>query len=925
MRGELVAVDLETTGLDPSRDEIIEIGAVRVRDGVIVDEFSTFVNPGRSVPANITHLTGIRADDLLDAPSIKAALPLLSAFVGDTLWMAHNISFDAAFLNRRGALLNNVRIDTYELASFLLPRAARYNLTSLTSLYGFNIESAHRALYDARATAFVYQHLWDKLLALPFATLREIAEMAQGLPSWDALPVLNAALHERHGEAGSAIPIPFTPYNGDDKPLRPGDDAQPIDPENVVNALDDDGAFAATMPSFEYRPQQITMAHRVAEAFNRGEHVLIEAGTGTGKSVAYLVPAALWAVENQQRVVISTNTINLQDQLMEKDIPVVRAALDQPFNAAVMKGRSNYLCPRRLESLRRRKPTSIDELRTLAKILVWLNESQTGDRGEISLRGVEENLTWQRLSAEDEGCTLDRCAASMAGACPYYKARKTAEAAHLVIVNHALLISDATSDSRVIPDYRYLIVDEAHHLEEATTSGLSFRIDADTLRRRRADLGTPTRGLLGGLITSAEKHAPEKDVRRLSEYASIISEAADAMEIHIGRLFNSLRALVQDMNIPRGEYLAQVRITEAVRARPVFSSVAETWRELQPFFEGVADALNYLATGVRRLEKHNLPDYADLVSAVEAAAQYWNEVRAQLTRFVGDPDPNTIYWLSVGQDSGYFAIQSAPLHIGGLIDQHVWSSKNAVVMTSATLQTNGGFDYIRERLHGEYADTLEVGSPFNYHDSTLLFLPNDIPDPKERHQYQAAIERGLIELTAALNGRVMALFTSYSHLRQTSQAITPRLALGNITVYDQSDGTSRQALLDGFKTTEKAILLGTRSFWEGVDIPGESLSALVIVRLPFAVPTDPVFAARAETYADSFNQYTLPDAILRFRQGFGRLIRSKTDRGVVTVFDSRVITKSYGASFVAALPDCTVQHGSMSELPNRARQWIERP
>ena len=197
-----------------------------------------------------------------------------------------------------------------------------------------------------------------------------------------------------------------------------------------------------------------------------------------------------------------------------------------------------------------------------------------------------------------------------------------------------------------------------------------------------------------------------------------------------------------------------------------------------------------------------------------------------------------------------------------------------------------------------------------------------MPDPNDRFHYQQAVERGLIELTAALNGRVMALFTSYTHLRQTAQAITPRLALGNITVYDQSDGSSRQSLLDGFKTSERAILLGTRSFWEGVDIPGETLSALVIVRLPFWVPTDPIFAARAETYSDSFNNFTLPDAILRFRQGFGRLIRSRTDRGIVAIFDSRVLTKSYGSSFIASLPDCTTKYGSLSGLPQSALEWL---
>ncbi|MEP7291714.1 MAG: helicase C-terminal domain-containing protein, partial [Chloroflexota bacterium] len=334
------------------------------------------------------------------------------------------------------------------------------------------------------------------------------------------------------------------------------------------------------------------------------------------------------------------------------------------------------------------------------------------------------------------------------------------------------------------------------------------------------------------------------------------------------------------------------------------------------------EAMHHLAVALTRLEPYEIADYEELVSSTETASRFFEEVQLQLNNFANSPNDNGIYWISAGQDSDYLAIQSAPLHVGPLVEEYLWHAKESVVMTSATLQTNRSFDYIRERLNATEVETVEVGSPFNYHDSTLLYVPNDMPDPNDRYHYQQAVERGLIELTAALNGRVMSLFTSYTHLRTTAQAITPRLALGNISVFDQSDGSSRQSLLDGFKNSERAILLGTRSFWEGVDIPGDTLSALVIVRLPFSVPTDPVFAARAETYSDSFNNYTLPDAILRFRQGFGRLIRTRTDRGIVAIFDSRVLTKSYGSTFLASLPDCTVKVASLSALPAAALEWL---
>ncbi len=925
MRGELVAVDLETTGFDPQADKIIEIGAVRMIDGEIVDEFSTLVNPNKDIPPVVSNLTGIWREDVIDAPVIQAVLPKLKAFVGNAPWMAHNISFDAGFLYHLGILQNNLRIDTYELASVLLPRAPRYTLTALTSGFDIDIESAHRALYDARATARLYWQLWKKLLDLPVAQVKEIFDLASDL-AWDGRLVFGAALEERRNER---IPPPTpvtTLFDGaapDGKPLRPNDDTNAMNVGRLKSILSAGGELAESIAGYEERAPQIDMAVRIAEAFNESRHLMVEAGTGTGKSVAYLVPAMLWAAQNNERVVISTNTINLQEQLLSKDIPALQAALKLPISAVVLKGRNNYLCPRRLAAARRRKPTSIDELRMIAKILVWLNESQTGDKGEISLRGNEEFNTWNRLSAEDEGCTSDRCAAMVEGKCPFYKARKAAESAHMVIVNHALLVSDAMTENRVIPDYRYLIVDEAHHLEDATTSGLSFRVDEGILRRRLADLGNTRRGLLGNILSAVKAGAPEKDARKIESGINVISEAVAAADVHIANLFGAVRALMSELVPQQSDFTTQVRVLDNVRSKHSFMHVQAAWGTLGEFFEAISDAMHRLKMALGKLENYAIADLGDLVSSAESASRYLTETQTQLAQFFTNPSSNMVYWLSTGQDQDYVALQSAPLHVGSLIEKHVLSTKHSVILTSATLQTNRSFDFLKRRLGAENIDAVEVGSPFNYKDSTLIFVPTDMPDPNDRGKYQQAVERGLIELAAALNGRMMALFTSYTQLRQTAQAVTPRLALGNIAVFDQSDGSSRQALLEGFKNAPRAVLLATRSFWEGVDIPGEALSALVIVRLPFTVPTDPVFAARTETYTDSFNEYTLPDAILRFRQGFGRLIRTSTDRGVVAVFDNRVLTKSYGANFIESLPDANVQYAPLESLPTAAVAWLK--
>jgi ATP-dependent DNA helicase DinG len=268
------------------------------------------------------------------------------------------------------------------------------------------------------------------------------------------------------------------------------------------------------------------------------------------------------------------------------------------------------------------------------------------------------------------------------------------------------------------------------------------------------------------------------------------------------------------------------------------------------------------------------------------------------------------------------SMHAAPLHIGPLMEKFLWNEKASIILTSATLTTAGEFEYLRGRLLAETADEVALGSPFDYETSTLIYMVNDIPEPNDRYGHQRAVEHGLVHLSKATGGRTLALFTSYEQLKRTSQAISPLLAKSDIRVYEQGEGASANNLLETFRSTDRAVLLGTRSFWEGVDVPGDALSVLAIVKLPFDVPSDPIIAARSETFEDPFNQYSLPEAILRFRQGFGRLIRTQSDRGVVAILDKRLLTKRYGHAFMESLPNCTVKQGPLSQLPATAAKWL---
>ncbi len=927
----IVALDIETTGLDPQKDAVIEIGAVRFDGRRIEGEWSTLVHPGRPIPPFITRLTGITDQMVIQAPPLKAVLPNLAAFAGDAPILGHNIGFDLSFLQRHNILRHNEIIDTYELAAVLIPNAGRYNLGALAQQLGVPLPATHRALDDARVTRLVFLRLWEEALSLPLNLVAEMVQLSEPL-EWGAYWAFRRVLQARAKETFTAKPgkaarlgALFETQPAQPPPaLQPVQQPTPLDVEEVAAALEYGGAFARQFPAYEYRPQQVAMLRAVAEALSHGRHLLVEAGTGTGKSMAYLIPAARWAVQNNQRVVISTNTINLQDQLINKDIPDLRQALGLDVRAAVLKGRANYLCPRRLESLRHRGPNTVEEMRVLGKVLVWLQNSQAGDRAEINLHGPAEREVWLRLSAEDENCNSDKCMTRLGGLCPFFRAKQAAQGAHLLIVNHALLLADIATGNRVLPEYDVLIIDEAHNLEEATTNALSYRVTQTDMERMLRELGGPKSGALGWLLSATMEVLPPDGYAALNHLAQEATDLAFRLENELRQFFSAVDQFLFEQREGRepGVYAQQERILPATRAQPAWSQVELAWDECQSTLHVLIEKLAQLLQAVGEVYDLLREEDEELFSALSNLYRRFTELYDNLNALVFQPSPDRIYWVEGSANGLRLSLHAAPLHIGPLMQRYLWHEKSSVILTSATLTAAGEFDYLRGRLYAEDAYELALGSPFDYENAALLYIVNDIPEPSDRQGHQKAVESGLIELCSATGGRTMVLFTSYDQLKRTSQAISPLLLKRDIIVYEQGEGASPHSLLETFRSEERAVLLGTRAFWEGVDIPGEALSVLVIVKLPFDVPSDPIIAARAETFDDPFNQYSLPEAILRFRQGFGRLIRTQSDRGVVVILDKRILSKRYGRLFIDSLPPCTTQVGPLSQLPKIAAKWL---
>ncbi len=942
-----VALDLETTGLDARTDTIIEIGAVRVAfDRAagpcacrVLDRFVTFVNPLRPIPLRIQQLTGIRDADVADAPPLGKIIPELLAFVSADVSavVAHNAGFDFGFLQAAGVNFHRPIQDTFELASILGPGMASYSLGELCRQMEIPLVEAHRALGDATATAHLFTCLLKSMGQLPSSVASTL--LACGTEDeWPPLILLreyaswsDAALSPPPHRASALDGWLAAPSS---LVLDQGPAPQPLALGDVEAAFAPDGSLSRCMGTgYEMRRGQLDMALRVAEALNAGDHLLIEAGTGTGKSLAYLLPSALWSGINQRRVTIATNTLNLQDQLLAKDIPQTQTVLADlgatPIQAAVLKGRSNYLCTRRLFSWYQNRRLSAQELRVLAKVLIWLLETTTGDVSELFLPTPAERLIWTRICSDPASCSPERCSGHAAGsdATPFVdfflRARLAAESAHLLVVNHALLLADITAGGRVLPPYSHLIVDEAHRLEEAATDQLSHRIDWSALDAQLGRLQSG--GELYQSISNAAQIQGDIDSRQhlhtIAYHAQLSTRSLRSFAKAVVGFAQTQDALRQDC-----QYAQRLGLDNQVRTQPAWSELEIEWDQASDLLRSV---VRHLAALTRHLETRHWYEeepFAALLQELQELNAYLTDALEWLDRIMFQPpiagESDVVTWLEVNDSASDATLVAAPLFVNETLERALVHQKRSVIFTGATLRTGSGFSFIRDRLGLWDVTALTVDSPFDYQTSTLLYLPSDLPEPNHGY-FQQAVEQAIIHAAVASSGATLALFTSYAQLRVTAEAIRAPLDKLGITVL-QHGSSSRQRLLREYRQAEKAVLLGTRSFWEGVDMPGDELRCLLIVRLPFAVPTDPLVAARSAELDNPFRDYTLPDAILRFRQGFGRLIRRATDRGIVVVLDSRVWRKEYGQAFLESLPTCTTRHAPLANLEAEIDHWLRR-
>ncbi|MEO8285588.1 MAG: helicase C-terminal domain-containing protein [Chloroflexota bacterium] len=1006
-----IALDLEATGMQPDRDEVIEIGAVKFRDGQVIDRWESFVRPSQPVPYKVTQLTGIKNSDVARAPLIAQVTPAFLKFVGDSPVIGQSVELDLAMLARGGIKLRNVAWDTFELATLLVPEAAVYNLRAIAAKLGVDPQTgrAHRATADAELTMHVFLALRERIEDIPLEVLSEIGKATER-SDWPLRHLFREVEYDKAKNAftstGSSIRSQLASKGMSDAVLdvgllRPPGEGYEPEPEGIgyegkypvshteIEAiLKPGGAMSGAFDTYEYRAQQIDMAKAVASAFNKGHHLIVEAGTGTGKSIGYLLPAILYSLRTGERVIVSTNTINLQDQLFTKDLPLLHRVLEgkktkeekrkpkseagngshaassakyevdsdatlqlPAFKSALLKGKSNYICLRRWYLFRRNSPSSIEQLRVMVKLLIWLPETNTGDRNELLLLNAENDV-WGHVSVSQEGCPLYECQVRQKGLCFFDRARRRSRAANVLVVNHALLMSDIAMGGGLLPDYNYLIIDEAHNLEEEATDALGFTVDRPLVMKFLGELSaTPnatgaTDDFLSKLHNALasevanfkmKQNAPGKagTTRNLlvavDEVSAGLRPTIERAKASASELFATLITLVDVYHDEQNVYDLRQRITDEVRRHPTWGQLEVVWDNLGLQMKSLEDGLQRIATILgdvdwdsmpRGAVGDDVPAYSDLLLELRNHCTSAHKIRLDANAAITNPDEGAVYWMEARVKGGDVALRCAPLHVGDLLDRYLFSKKRTVVLTSATLSTDNDFSYVRERLGLNSGEELQLSSPFDYEKSALVYLPTDIPEPG-MPGYQRHLEQTLIALCKASQGRALVLFTSHSAVRATYRAIQRQLEEAGIMVLGHNIDGSRKQLLERFKNNPRTVLLGTSSFWEGIDVVGDALSVLVIAKLPFSVPTDPVFAARAEGFEDSFLQYSVPQAILKFKQGFGRLIRSKQDRGVVAVLDRRISSKRYGQAFLNSLPECTIKRGPSANLPGDVADWLD--
>ncbi len=949
----VVVVDTETTGLSFTHDELIQIAAAKMENGKIVDWYVTFVNPGKELPDDIVHLTGITEADLEGAPSPDEALAGLVSFAGDALMVAHNVGFDKNFTTKHPSgypLLENTWIDSLDLSRIALPRLRSHRLIDLVTAFG-GPASTHRADDDVAATCVLYRVLLAAITCMPLSLVRAIGEMAPQ-NEWSTGFVFQHladqmskrtddtqdveedctndtksskylfSLREMRRKRILDLPTRTARKDADD---LVGQLSYPSE-EAIAQAFSSEGALGRIYPDYEPRDEQRTMALAIRDAFELSDNLVVEAGTGVGKSMAYLVPAALTARKNEIAVGVATKTNSLLDQLVYQELPALASALDDIYLTwAPLKGMAHYPCLRKVNRVVDNGPvmrevagSNISQAPALAALLSYIEQSEFDDMD--SLKIDYRTLPRRQITTTSTECLRRKCP-FFGKLCFVHGARRRAEQADIIVTNHTLLFCDMAADGGLLPPVRHWIIDEAHSSEDEARGAFAETIDSEALLRLAGRV-TEAAGARN-IFTRAEKSVSGADGEQITLFYGLAAKAREAGE-RFGKAADDYATRVKDLlyfdpvsHTKRGQSYEQVDVWLNADVR-----TTEKFRDVAGFASELIESSDKLIKACQ--------DLVAYLEGIDEAAVAQREIASVAMELRGIRNAAELIFEMAPESYAYQAalyrkkdrradrIEALMLDVGEKMNESFYATTHSVVFASATLTVGNKFDSFNQAIglnRGEFshASTLQLDSSYDFDNNMIVYVVEDMPEPNDP-SYQATLNRLLVETHRAQQGSMLTLFTNRREMENSYNEVAPQLKNDNLRIVCQKWGVSVKGLRDDFLADEHLSLFALKSFWEGFDAPGSTLKGVIIPKLPFARPTDPLYCERAARDDRAWWRYVLPQAVIETKQAAGRLIRKADDHGVLILADKRLITKRYGNTFLNSLQSNTVRVCTIDEI-----------
>lgn len=933
MANKYVVVDLETTGNSPKKgDKIIQFAAVIIEDGKITEEYSSLINPQQPIPAFIEELTGLNDEMVKGAPLFSEIAEKAANLLDGAYFVAHNVLFDLSFLQEEliasghEGFYGHV-LDTVELARILFPTSDSYKLSDLALQEGFAHDRPHQADSDAYVTAELFLTFLNRLENLPLKTLERLSKLSGGLKSdihillEDIILSKEQYVEELDQELEVYRGLALRKRNSQEENTEPIVISYPYSDGDKEQLLKNIFAF------YEKREGQFRMMDSVYESLLSEQHALIEAGTGVGKSLAYLIPGALFAKQAKKPIVISTFTTQLQQQLMVKDIPLLKKMFPFQIKACLLKGRSHYLNLAKFERSLSEEDDNYDTTLTKMQILIWLIETETGDFDELNLSSGGQ-LYWNKVNnAHTEFMHSKHWLAYDF----YHKAKQEALQADVIVTNHSLLLSDLTSEGNILPDYEVAVIDEGHHFEKTSGKYFGLTVDYLSIRLQLGQLGLYEQKQLfyrlENLLNARLKQVATVDTFELNR---LIAELFYGMDEFFKIVAIFARKKLQKNQPGFNKFSLRLSRNEAGKE---WSSLVTEAERFSFMLKDIIENLNVRLTLLKTAQASLTKDEKAFLEEIKAIVDDLTETRQSLRDIFLDPIENYVRWIELDLRSlqNSTTIYAHPVNVAQFLHKHFFNVKKSIVVTSATLTVKNSFQYTMKELGLEPNRCIQkvIPSPFHYENQVQLVIPDDLPEINtvSIDEYVAAISEHIISIAEATKGRMLILFTSHDMLKRTYDLMRESGFLSDFAIMAQGiTSGSRTRLTRNFQRFDKAILLGTSSFWEGIDIPGEDLSCLIIVRLPFSPPDEPITEAKCEQIkqqgGNPFSDYSLPEAVIRFKQGFGRLIRTNSDRGIIIVFDRRIVTAKYGKTFLQSIPGIPVKKMGIDEMVQSIKKWF---